>query len=60
MGRPVVHADGEVVWGAWMTLERAGRSPRRPRVAFVPDTRALLARLADDRVADYVRLRSAT
>jgi len=50
---PIVHADGEVVWGAWMTLpELAGRL-RDPGWPFVPDTRALLAKLATDGVGDY-------
>jgi len=53
---PVEHADGEVVWGAWMTLpELAGRLGE-PDWPFVPDTRALLAKLASDGVGDYPRL----
>ena len=44
---PVAHADGEVVWGAWMTLDGARPAPARdPGWPFVPDTRALLGRLA--------------
>jgi isopentenyldiphosphate isomerase len=52
----VTWADGEVVWGAWMTLEELGRRLRDPAWAFVPDTRQLLARLSRDGVGDYRRL----
>ena len=54
---PVRHADGEVVWGAWMTLDELGAHLADPAWLFVPDTRALLARLARDGVGDYARLR---
>lgn len=54
---PVTHADGEVVWGAWMTLDELAERLRDPGWPFVPDTRALLARLAGDGVGDYARLR---
>jgi 8-oxo-dGTP pyrophosphatase MutT (NUDIX family) len=54
---PVTHADGEVVWGAWMTLAELAERLRDPTWPFVPDTRALLARLAGDRVGDYAHLR---
>ena len=50
-------ADGEVVWGAWMTLEELSDLLADPGWPFVPDTRALLERLARDGVADYTRLR---
>ena len=36
------HADGEVVWGAWMTLEELDERLADPAWPFVPDTRALL------------------
>ena len=39
---PVTHADGEVVWGAWMTLEELDGRLADPAWPFVPDTRALL------------------
>jgi len=55
---PLVHADGEVVWGAWTTLEELGERLRDPSWPFVPDTRALLARLAADGAGDYARLGS--
>jgi 8-oxo-dGTP pyrophosphatase MutT (NUDIX family) len=54
---PVTHADGEVVWGAWMTLGELGERLLDPAWPFVPDTRALLARLAGDGVGDYADLR---
>ncbi len=50
---PVRHADGEVVWGAWMTLEELDRHLADPAWPFVPDTRALLRRLATAGTADY-------
>jgi isopentenyldiphosphate isomerase len=52
------HADGEVAWGAWMTLEELDRHLADPGWAFVPDTRALLSRLARDGVGDYAALAS--
>jgi 8-oxo-dGTP pyrophosphatase MutT (NUDIX family) len=55
---PLRHADGEVVWGAWMTLEELDRHLSDPDWLFVPDTRALLARLAADGVGDYRSLTS--
>ena len=54
---PVMHADGEVVWGAWMTLGELAERLLDPAWPFVPDTRALLARLAGDGVGDYADLR---
>ena len=54
---PVRHADGEVVWGAWMTLDELDAHLADPAWPFVPDTRALLARLAREGVGDYARLR---
>jgi 8-oxo-dGTP pyrophosphatase MutT (NUDIX family) len=55
---PVRHADGEVVWGAWMSLEELDEHLADPGWAFVPDTRALLTRLATRGVGDYGRLSS--
>lgn len=52
----VTHADGEVVWGGWMPLGDLGARLADPAWRFVPDTRALLARLARDRVGDYADL----
>lgn len=54
----VTHADGEVVWGGWMTLPELDRHLADPGWAFVPDTRALLTRLANDRTGDYAALTS--
>jgi isopentenyldiphosphate isomerase len=54
----VEHADGEVVWGAWMTLTELGTHLADPAWPFVPDTRALLARLAWEGVRDYAELAS--
>ncbi len=53
---PVRYADGEVVWGAWMTLAELDRHLADPSWSFVPDTRALLARLATTGVGDYSAL----
>lgn len=55
---PVRHADGEVVWGAWMTLEELDRHLADPAWPFVPDTRELLRRLATAGTGDYAALRS--
>lgn len=52
----VTHADGEVVWGDWMTLTQLGELLADPEWPFVPDTRALLRRLADQGVGDYAAL----
>ncbi len=57
---PVAFPDAEVVWGAWMTLPDLGARLRDPSWPFVPDTRALLARLAADGTGDYARLRGST
>jgi 8-oxo-dGTP pyrophosphatase MutT (NUDIX family) len=57
-GGPVRHADGEVVWGAWMSLTELDDHLADPEWPFVPDTRALLRRLARDGVADYATLAS--
>ena len=53
---PVRFADGEVVWGAWTTLEELADRLHDPAWPFVPDTRAVLARLAREGVRDYARL----
>jgi 8-oxo-dGTP pyrophosphatase MutT (NUDIX family) len=53
----VTHADGEVTWGAWMTLGELGARLRDPTWPFVPDTRAWLTRLSRDGVGDYGDLR---
>ncbi len=53
---PVRFADGEAVWGAWMTLPELGRLLSDPGWPFVPDTRALLDRLAVEGIRDYARL----
>ena len=55
---PLRHADGEVVWGAWMTLAELDAHLADPSWPFVPDTRALLTRLARDGVGDYAALAS--
>jgi 8-oxo-dGTP pyrophosphatase MutT (NUDIX family) len=53
---PVRYADGEVVWGAWMTLPELDAHLADPGWPFVPDTRQLLAGLASGRVGDYAAL----
>lgn len=55
---PVTWADHEVVWGAWMGLAELDAHLRDPGWPFVPDTRALLARLAAEGVGDYAELTS--
>ena len=52
----VTHSDGEVTWGAWMTLPELGDLLRGGAWPFVPDTRTLLARLCRDGVRDYAGL----
>ncbi len=54
---PVTFADGEVVAGAWVSLADLAGRLADPSYAFVPDTRALLRRLADDGVGDWGHLR---
>ena len=49
----VRHVDGEVVWGGWTELSELGRLLRDPAWPFVPDTRAVLERLAHEGVGDY-------
>ena len=53
---PLRFADGEVVWGAWMTLQELGRRLQDSDWPFVPDTRALLERLSREGVRDYAAL----
>ena len=55
---PVEHADGEVVWGDWLTLAELDARLADPDWPFVPDTRALLTRLAREAVGDYAELAS--
>jgi 8-oxo-dGTP pyrophosphatase MutT (NUDIX family) len=55
---PVTHSDGEVVWGGWMTMSELADHLADPTWAFVPDTRALLRRLASEGVGDYGELMS--
>lgn len=50
---PVSYPDDEVVCGRWMTLAELAERLRDPGWRFVPDTRALLMRLAERRVGDY-------
>jgi 8-oxo-dGTP pyrophosphatase MutT (NUDIX family) len=52
----VRHADGEVVWGDWLTLAQLDDQLCDESWPFVPDTRALLRRLALEEVGDYARL----
>ena len=53
---PLRFADGEVVWGAWWSLERLDDHLADPTWPFVPDTRSVLTRLARAGVGDYARL----
>jgi 8-oxo-dGTP pyrophosphatase MutT (NUDIX family) len=55
---PVEHADGEVVWGAWLSLAELDARLADAGWPFVPDTRALLTRLAREGVGDYAELAS--
>jgi 8-oxo-dGTP pyrophosphatase MutT (NUDIX family) len=55
---PVRWSDGEVVWGRWLGLDELAARLADPAWPFVPDTRALLERLAGDGVDDYGRLRA--
>jgi 8-oxo-dGTP pyrophosphatase MutT (NUDIX family) len=52
----VTHSDGEVTWGAWMTLPELGLRLADEAWPFVPDTRALLMRLCREQVGDYAAL----
>ena len=53
---PVRHADGEVVWGDWITLADLAERLADPGWSFVPDTRAILGHLAAEKVGDYAAL----
>jgi 8-oxo-dGTP pyrophosphatase MutT (NUDIX family) len=55
----ITHSDGEVAWGAWMTLPELGRLLEDDRWPFVPDTRTLLRRLCREGIGDYTGLRPA-
>jgi 8-oxo-dGTP pyrophosphatase MutT (NUDIX family) len=52
----VFHADAEVISGEWMSLPRLDEHLADPSWPFVPDTRALLTRLAVEGVRDYAAL----
>ena len=54
---PVTHQASEVAEGGWMTLADLSRLLADPARPFVPDTRQLLAQLAERGVRDYGRLR---
>lgn len=53
---PISFIDGEVVWGAWLTMAGFARLLADPTWPFVPDTRALLERLAREGDRDYSTL----
>ncbi len=53
---PVIWADREVVWGAWLSLAELDAKLADPAWPFVPDTRTLLSRLAREGARDYGRL----
>jgi 8-oxo-dGTP pyrophosphatase MutT (NUDIX family) len=53
---PVRHQPEEVSEGCWMTLTELADLVAAAEVAFVPDTRQLLGRLAADGVGDYSAL----
>lgn len=53
---PVRHQPEEVAEGRWVTLAELAAVLADPAVAFVPDTRQLLGRLAADGVGDYAAL----
>lgn len=55
---PVRHQPEEVAEGRWVTLAELADVLADPDVAFVPDTRQLLGRLAGDGVGDYAGLLS--
>ncbi len=55
---PVRHVDGEVVSGGWRSLEDLVARLEDPDWPFVPDTRALLDRLADEATGDWGLLRA--
>jgi isopentenyldiphosphate isomerase len=53
---PIRHQPEEVAEGRWVTLEELAELLADPDIAFVPDTRQLLGRLAAATVGDYPRL----
>lgn len=55
---PVRHQPEEVAEGRWVTLAELAEVLSDPGIAFVPDTRQLLGRLAGDGVGDYAGLPS--
>jgi len=55
---PISFVDDEVVWGAWLSMAGFARLLADATWPFVPDTRALLQRLAADGVGDYSALGS--
>jgi isopentenyldiphosphate isomerase len=55
-GGPVRHQPEEVAEGRWATLAELAAMLADPEVAFVPDTRQLLGRLAAQGVGDYAEL----
>ncbi|RNM15859.1 NUDIX hydrolase [Nocardioides pocheonensis] len=55
---PVRHQPEEVAEGRWMTLGELAGMLADPSIAFVPDTRQLLGRLADAGIGDYGTLAS--
>jgi 8-oxo-dGTP pyrophosphatase MutT (NUDIX family) len=54
---PVRHQPSEVAEGGWLTLAELAALLADPARPFVPDTRQLLARLAERGVRDYADLR---
>ena len=57
---PVRHQPEEVAEGHWATLAELADLLADPDIAFVPDTRALLAQLGADGVSDYAALAAAS
>jgi isopentenyldiphosphate isomerase len=55
---PIRHQPEEVAEGRWMTLAELAALLADVQVAFVPDTRQLLGRLAEAGVEDYGALSS--
>jgi isopentenyldiphosphate isomerase len=53
---PIRHQPEEVAEGRWATLAELAALLADPQVAFVPDTRQLLGRLAAQGVGDYAEL----
>ena len=53
---PVVHTDGEVSWGAWVSMAALNEHLAAPGWPFVPDTRRLLTRLVREDYRDFAAL----